>query len=311
MRLENEAPDEDEIHRERWELLEHINAIFEKPLIVLSFVWLVLLILDFTSGLNRPLQIAVNVIWGLFVVDFLLEFTIAPKKWEYLQRNWLTALSLALPAFRVLRIFRGIRFLRVTRAARATRSLGVVRLVTSLNRGMRATRNVLGRHRFGYVLALTTLVIFAGAAGMLNFENPAALRESGFGDAAREGGLRNYADALWWTAMLLTTLGSEYWPKTSEGRITCWLLSIYAFAIFGYITATIASYFIGTASGTGSASAEMAEQPAASTPVEGDREWNQALRELTALRSQVAELMHQVQANSPPVSGGNEHPSGA
>jgi voltage-gated potassium channel len=45
--------------------------------------------------------------------------------------------------------------------------------------------------------------------------------------------------------MLLTTLGSEYWPKTAEGRILTFLMSVYAFAIFGYITATIASYFIG------------------------------------------------------------------
>lgn len=46
--------------------------------------------------------------------------------------------------------------------------------------------------------------------------------------------------------MLLTTMGSEYWPQTAEGRILCLLLSVYAFAVFGYVTAAIADYFVDT-----------------------------------------------------------------
>jgi voltage-gated potassium channel len=45
--------------------------------------------------------------------------------------------------------------------------------------------------------------------------------------------------------MLLTTMGSEHWPQSAEGRLVCLLLSVYAFAMFGYITATLASFFIG------------------------------------------------------------------
>jgi voltage-gated potassium channel len=58
-------------------------------------------------------------------------------------------------------------------------------------------------------------------------------------------GLPDYMTALWWTAMLLTTVGSEYWPQTTEGRLLCLLLSIYAVAIFGYLAALLASFFIG------------------------------------------------------------------
>ena len=50
-------------------------------------------------------------------------------------------------------------------------------------------------------------------------------------------GLRSYWDAVWWTAMIMTTIGSDYWPKTTEGRLLALLLSVYAFSIFGYITA--------------------------------------------------------------------------
>jgi voltage-gated potassium channel len=28
----------------------------------------------------------------------------------------------------------------------------------------------------------------------------------------------DYGNALWWTAMVMTTIGSDYFPKTAEGR---------------------------------------------------------------------------------------------
>ena len=60
-----------------------------------------------------------------------------------------------------------------------------------------------------------------------------------------QGGLNSYGEALWWTAMLLTSIGSEYWPQTAEGRVLCFLLSLYGFGVFGYVTAALASFFIG------------------------------------------------------------------
>jgi voltage-gated potassium channel Kch len=61
---------------------------------------------------------------------------------------------------------------------------------------------------------------------------------------AEGGGLRSYGDALWWTAMLLTTLGAGYEPITPEGRLLAWLLALFAFSVFGYVTASFASLFV-------------------------------------------------------------------
>jgi voltage-gated potassium channel len=63
--------------------------------------------------------------------------------------------------------------------------------------------------------------------------------------ALEENRFSSYADALWWTAMLMTTLGSETWPQTGEGRILCFALALYAFTVFGYVTATLATFFVG------------------------------------------------------------------
>jgi voltage-gated potassium channel len=46
--------------------------------------------------------------------------------------------------------------------------------------------------------------------------------------------------------MIMTTLGSEYWPLSASGRVLCFFLSLYAFGVFGYVTATLATFFIGS-----------------------------------------------------------------
>ena len=45
--------------------------------------------------------------------------------------------------------------------------------------------------------------------------------------------------------MIITTLGSQYWPVTVAGRILCLFLALYAFTVFGYIAAVLASHFVG------------------------------------------------------------------
>jgi len=217
------------IDRERGALLRQLERALEVPMIVLGFVWLALLIVELTAGLSRALEVAGTVIWMLFIADFALKFSIAPRKLRFLRQQWLTALSLALPALRILRI---VRLARVLRVARAARGLRLLRIVSSLNRGLRALRASMGRRGLGYVLALTAVVTVAGAAGMFAFEN---------GDP----GLRTFGDALWWTAMMMTTVGSDYFPRTAEGRALCVLLAVFAFAVWGYLTATLATFFVG------------------------------------------------------------------
>ena len=218
-----------EIRAERAAMVEQLDEWLEMPMLVLSVIWLVLLVVELTRGVNPFLEAASNVIWIVFGVEYAFKFLLAPDKWAYIKKSWIALLALALPA---LRIFEAFRAFRVLRAARTTRGLRLVRLLTSLNRGMRSLGGAFRRRGFGFVLLLSLLVLLGGAAGMYSFENEI------------EGGLRSYADALWWTAMLLTSIGSDYFPRTPEGRMLCLILSIYGFAVFGYMTATLASFFI-------------------------------------------------------------------
>lgn len=224
------APVEEALKNERYELLRRLEDSLETPMLVLAFVWLALLVGELIWGESLMFEILGTIIWVIFILDFAVAFVLAPHKIAYLKNNWLTALSLLVPA---LRLFRFSRVFRLFRLARMGRSLRLLRVVSSLNRGMRALGASLSRRGFGYVLALTVLVTFTGAAGMYAFEN------------AAPGGLQSYGEALWWTTMVLTTMGSQYWPLTVEGRVLCVFLALYAFAVFGYVTATLATFFIG------------------------------------------------------------------
>lgn len=226
-----EADDASVTEADRDGVLSDLESWLERPMIVLGLLWLALLVVELAWGLGRGLQLVATIIWAVFVGEFALRFALAPAKLRFVRRNWLTAISLILPALRFLRVFRAARVLRLARFARGSH---LVRIVASVNRAMNALGAALSRSKFSYVIASTVIVVLAGAAGMRAFEG---------GDPR---GLGDYGTALWWTAMLMTTMGSEYWPRTAEGRLLCLTLAIYAFAVFGYVTATIATFLIGS-----------------------------------------------------------------
>jgi voltage-gated potassium channel len=228
----SETPDlQTELNQQRDEILERVTDWLETPLLILGLVWLGLLIVELLGKLSPPLEVLGWAIYSVFALDFVLKLALAPRKIEYLKSNWLTLLSLLVPALRVLRF---ARLLRLMRAARVARGLRLFRILSSLNRGMKALGATMGRRGFVYVVALTILVTLAGAAGIFAFERDSP-----------DSGFSSYAASLWWTAMLITTLGSEAWPQSAEGRLLCFVLALYAFAVFGYVTATLATFFVG------------------------------------------------------------------
>lgn len=226
-------PDAPAEWRERWRALLGLERWLDRPMAWLGLVWLCLLVLELTRGLSPALEALGLAIWVVFVVDFALRLALAPNRGRYLARSWLTVLSLVVPALRVARVVRAARAVRALRAVRTLRGLRLVKVIGSINRAMRSLGRAMRRRRLGYVVLLTLVVTAAGAAGMVALEGET------------HPALSRYVDALWWTAMLMTTLGSESWPRTPEGRVLCVLLAVYAFAVFGYVTASVATWIIG------------------------------------------------------------------
>ena len=217
---------------EREAALHDLEVWWELPIRLLGIVWLVLLVYELLIGPNALVSILIYIIWGIFILDFCCKLLLATHRVAFLRNNILTILSLAVPALRLLRALQAIRFLRL---AQTLRSMRLVAVVGSLNRGMRAVRIFLGKYHTGFVLVFTTVVTFVGAAGMYAFEH----------NIPGSQGFETFWDSLWWTAMVMTTIASQWWPVSAEGRFLAFLLSLYAFAVFGFITAVLASLFVG------------------------------------------------------------------
>ena len=253
--------DEPQEEEERWRVLSQLEEWLEPVMLFLSFVWLGLVLVELVWTTSGVFELLGTIIWIVFIAEFILRFALAPRKWPFLRRNPVTIVALVAPAFRFLRI---LRFLRLARGLR------LVRIIGTANRGLNALRKSFSRRGLGYVLVTTAMVILLGAGGMLAFEPGREV----------EGGFASYGDALWWTAMLVSTMGSDFWPVTAEGRVLALLLSLYGLAVFGYITASFASFFIGQ------------EAQAQDGEVAGSAE-------LAALRAEIAMLRSDLQGRAP------------
>jgi voltage-gated potassium channel len=218
--------------------LDPLNAWVEYVMVGLSCVWIGLVGMEFLVGTKNYISITMDAIWAVFIIDFAVRLLRASDKLKYLRENAITALSLILPALRVFRLARLLRFVRFTK---------LIRVISSINRAIRSLGRTLNERGLPYVVILTVVISLLGSAAFFYFERPPI------------GSIDSYGEALWFTGMILTTMGSAYWPVSVEGRILCFLLSLYAFAVFGYFTAALASFFIGARADANTATEERLE----------------------------------------------------
>ncbi|MBV9270571.1 MAG: two pore domain potassium channel family protein [Candidatus Eremiobacteraeota bacterium] len=248
------------IAKQRFALLISIDDAMEKPIAVLGFAWLVLVIVSFVRGPSVAITFFTWVIWGVFILDFGIRLLVAPRKLRFLRRNALTAIALVVPALGIFRLSRVLAFF-------PTWQVATLRLVSSVNRSLKILSTTMERRGLLYVIFIIGIVTFAGAAGMLSFEQ----RVPGTP-------MHSYGYALWWTSMTLTTMGSDYFPHTAAGRLLCLLLSVFGFTIFGYVTGALSSYFINKDADDGDA------------PLAGAQQLQELLAEVKALKTEMRRI---------------------
>ena len=75
----------------------------------------------------------------------------------------------------------------------------------------------------------------------------------------------------------MSTIGSDYFPKTPQGRVLCFLLALCAIALCGYLTATLATFFV-------------------SQDAESDRAEIAVTKSIQALQTEITALRTEIQA---------------
>jgi voltage-gated potassium channel len=189
----------------------------EWPLIAAAVIFLVAysveVIANLTDRQSEALDIVIWATWALFIVDYVANLILAERRLHWFTRNLYEVIILALPVLRPLRLLRLVALLKLMQnvAGRAFRG----RIVT-------------------YVLASALLLTYVGALAELDAEQDAI-----------GSNIRNFGDALWWSAVTITTVGyGDHYPVTFVGRMVAVGLMIGGIAVLGVITAALASWLI-------------------------------------------------------------------
>ncbi|MDP8987449.1 MAG: ion transporter [Actinomycetota bacterium] len=215
-------PDDEPTRRERAAAL--VEERLDVPMAVLAVVWAGLVAYELVAPAVQRDELALvgNVIWVLFVVEFVAKLWVSGNPVRFLRRRWPSVLFLALPALRVL---------RVVRALRAVRLLPAARVVGSSYRAIGTARSLLGG-RVVFLVATSAVVVFSGAQLLFLTERLADGRAPGLGEA------------LWWSANLALSGSLVFQPVSLLSRLVSVVLSTYAVVVFASVAAALGAFLI-------------------------------------------------------------------
>jgi voltage-gated potassium channel len=199
---------------ERW---EHYTL---WPLVVLGMAFLFLYAFpiiwpELPAEEILDIDIAMDVIWALFIIDFVVKFVVVEKKWPFIKAHVVDIVALALPFFRPLR---------------ALRVIGVATLAL---------------RKFGAKVRHRVLVYVGTMAVFIWFIAGLAVTQAERG--APGSNIENIGDGWWWSFMTMATVGfGDRFPVSAEGRLIGVIVVISGLALLGTLTASIATWFINT-----------------------------------------------------------------
>ncbi|MFD6391337.1 potassium channel family protein [Nocardia sp. NPDC060259] len=237
--------------RQRWERATNLPLMVLAVLFLLLYAWRVL-DTDASPTLDSGLLWADIGIWAVFAVDFAVRLRLSTNRARFVRKHPLDLLVVLVPPFRPLRLVRAALLLLDT-LNRATKPR--TRLVTFV-----ATSSLL-------ILLLSSLAFFDAEYG------------------APESKIKTFGDALWWSAVSVTTVGyGDVYPVTTEGRLVSLVLMTLGIGLISFAIGTMTSWVVEQLK-TVDDTADRAERTLA-----------ELVAEVRSLRTEVAELRERSQA---------------
>ena len=189
----------------------------EWPLTAIALAFLAVyaweVIADLHGAERAGTELAMNAMWAVFVVDYLVRLALAPQRGRWFVRHLFDLAVVALPVLRPLRLVR------------------LIALIGVLHRG--AGTALRGRIT-AYTAGGVTLLVLVSSLAVLDAER-----------GAPGTPIRTYGAAVWWALATITTVGyGDLAPVTAVGRWAAVLLMIGGVALAGVVTATLASWIV-------------------------------------------------------------------
>ena len=185
-------------------------------MVVLAFAFLATVLLPDLAELPADMEDGIEavgwLIWLVFALELAVKTCLAPDRRRYLASHPLDVIAVAVPVLRPLRLLR----------------------VLILTARFWAAAKVLIRHHTFAVIGVTSVLSVVVSASLIY----AAERGC-------DGTIQTFADALWWSAATITTVGyGDVSPKTTVGRAIGLVLMIVGVGLFGLLTARVAAFFV-------------------------------------------------------------------
>lgn len=198
------------------------QKLYNIVILSLCIISVVFAIIDFTKGL-KPIQSQIdNIIYVLFVIDYIFRFIISDEKRTFFKENIFDLIAI-IPLNSAFKAFRIIKFTRLLKLTKLLK-------ICSLSARMFAkSKEFLNTNGFKYVLILSVISILIGTIGIMYFEK------------------MTFTNALWWAFVTATTVGyGDLSPTTNAGRILASLLMLIGIGLIGSLTSSITSFFLRT-----------------------------------------------------------------
>jgi len=209
----------------------------DTPLTALALGSLPILLLEFVSDrLNdndRLLITIVNILVFLaFLVDYLVELSLAKERKNYVLREWTSLLIVFSQGLALLPALGALGSLRIFRALKPL--IFFIRIVSIGSAEAHELRRIIRTKAMSTALGVAGLVWITSAVAFTLVE-----------EVGRGRRIDSFGDALWWSATTISTVGyGDVYPVTLIGRIIAVFTMIVGVSTFGVLTASIARILI-------------------------------------------------------------------
>lgn len=198
------------------------QKIYDIAICLLAVASVIFSIIDITKGLSSTLTIIDNIIYVIFVLDYVIRFIFAKSKKTFVKSNILDLIAI-IPFSSAFRAFRVLKFTRILKMTK------LVRLASVSARLLKKVKKFLNTNGLKYVLCLVIVSIVISVLAMTKVEH------------------MPFADALWWAFVTATTVGyGDLSPTTGLGRIVASVLMLVGIGLIGSLTSSITSFFLDT-----------------------------------------------------------------
>lgn len=204
----------------RHDLVDRIERVTRYPMALVGIAWLVLAVIILSTDVKHSASIALVgtlfVLWAVTLVEYLVRLVVTPNRRGYLRRRWIEPATVVVPTFQ------------------SWHFIGIEKVCLLVQEGALRVEIILKHHSLFRVLLAAAGTLFVGAWLVLLFE-----------ENAPTSNIHNYADALWWAMVTVTTVGyGDRFPVTAGGRTVSVILMLVGIGLIGVLTATVASVFI-------------------------------------------------------------------